>query len=538
MTTGLVILIYLLDSILPAWREREDSVSPGPYLVSMLGVVVVANAGFAWLCRRLEKTGRTRIIATSERLMGVARFGVVSLHAYGLISLGWSVAASRWTHSLPVVTELLIALPPLSAFVVLYWGYAPIQRRLREAVLWRHLHEGRPLGRSMSRTQMTWEHIRHSILLGLVPLLMLSAWRHAGEFAAFRWLTMSYSSLEWVLTGWQVLGIFVVLALSPIVLRFVWDTVPLEGGDLRNSVEQVFARNGVTAREVLVWQTSSGILNGALMGIIPRARYVLFTDALLQVLPRRQVEAVAAHEAGHGRLHHLPWLIGSMVVASLAGAVLFGFAMDWGKWEDSWVVGTMGILSTVGFGFFVLGFVSRRFELQADAFAAKDLSRNPPPIEESLEPGQISEDPAPVVTHESVASMIDALETVSTLNGMSPAKFTWRHGTVRGRQAHLASIVGTPLEHLPIDRAVRRMKWMTLGAAFLTIILGLALVLFEGPPDTLQNGTEPERAPIGRRDRGFEDSAPGRSAPARQSADRRRAGPGDGRISDASHQPL
>lgn len=502
MTTGLVILIFLLDGVMPAFSH--DSQKPEPWLYAgwLGGMVVGVSLLLTILRLRLDRTGRSRNIALAERLLSFGRAVVVGIHAYAIIELGWTQTARELSNNLPVLREFVTALPPLIAFVVLYWAYAPIQRRIREALLWRHLHQGVPLLPDRSRAALVWEHIRHSILLGLIPLLMLTAWRHIGEFAAARQHHTLGNWLEWILIIWQIAGVFVVLAVSPYMLRFVWDTVPLEGGQLRESVESVFSRNKVSAREVLVWQTSSGILNGALMGIIPHARYVLFTDALLQVLPLRQVEAVAAHEAGHGRLHHLPWLLGATIVSSLAGATIFAIGFEVLRPEESWYITAAGLLMSVGLGFSALGFVSRRFELQADAFAAKDLSRFQPVFEDGAAPPPASTE----VTHESAASMIDALETVSRLNGVSPERFTFRHGTVRGRQAHLASIVGTPLAKLPIDRAVTRLKIATLAAAAVVVLLLFGSVLFLPTSDTLPHGIESERDQTRRHDPRFERS--------------------------------
>lgn len=483
MTTGLVILIFILDALMPSLSAHASPPQPWHYAGWLFGAVALSSLLFEALRWRLDRTGRVRNILLAERLLSLSRAVVVGLHAYAIVDLGWGRSAQRLTGNLPVLRELVTALPPLIAFVVLYWAYAPIQRRLREALLWRHLHEGAPILPDRSRTALVVEHIRHSILLGLIPLLMLTAWRHLGEFAASPERIDLGHHAEWILILWQVAGVFVILSVSPWMLRFVWDTVPLAGGPLRESVESVFSRNRVSAREVLVWQTSSGILNGALMGIIPRARYVLFTDSLLQLLPLRQVEAVAAHEAGHGRLHHLPWLLGSTIVASLAGATAFAFVVAIFEPAESWTLSAFAIACSAGFGFFILGFVSRRFELQADAFAAKDLSRFPPPAPpESLTHEAQPPAPSDQVTRESSASMIEALETVSHLNGISPARFTWRHGTVRARQAHLDSIVGLPLARLPIDRTVRRLKVATLlaAAAIAIVFMGFFLLPAQG----------------------------------------------------------
>ncbi|MBS0191629.1 MAG: M48 family metalloprotease [Phycisphaerales bacterium] len=498
MATGLIILIFMLDALTPALAHARDA-QPFVYAGWMAGVVAAA-ALVLTICRiRLERTGRIRHLLLAERTLSLSRSAVVGVHAYGMIELGWSLTAARLSNGLPVVRELVTALPPILAFVLIYFAYTPIQRRVRQSLLWRHLHQGFPIAADRSLFQLLLEHIRHSILLALVPLLMLTVWRHAGDYVLSFHSWKSASTLEWAKTILQILGIFTILATSPWMLRFVWDTVPLQGGELRRAVEDVFRRNQVSTREVLVWQTSSGTLNGALMGVLPRARYVLFTDALLQILPTRQVEAVAAHEAGHGRLHHLPWLIGSTIAAAFAGGILYSFGAAWIIDPESWSGSALAIAASGGAALLTLGFVSRRFELQADAFAAKDLSRFPAPLPSpsSAEPGEVvlpalPAPPSSVITEESVQAMIEALQTVADLNGLPPRRFTWRHGTVVGRQRHLQSIIGLPLDRLPIDRTVRILKATILGAAVLGAGLICVSILLPGSDDKVTHA--PERA--------------------------------------------
>lgn len=482
MATGLVIFIFLLGSLGPLAGEQTPR--PGAYLAMLGTLVLVCFLAFGWIASRLEKTGRTRHIVRAERLLSAARTAVIGIHAYGVFSLGWVQFARELSHRAPIVSELVAALPPLVALILVFAAYAPIQKRLREALLWRFLHDGRPVGRSMNRWQLVWEHVRHSILLALVPLLLLRVWISVGD-AALGVSKLSTDAAAWAGLVWQITGVFTVLAFAPLLLRFVWDTVPLESGELRDRVERVLARNHVSARNVLVWQTSSGVLNGALMGVVPMARYVLFTDALLQLLPVRQVEAVAAHEAGHGRLWHLPWLLGSMMTSALLCGLGFEVAASSLDLPQTSEWSIAGVAFTVAGAILTLGFVSRRFELQADAFAVADLSRHPAPTETAPVGGEVLVEmpievampplPSSAVTAESVAAMNAALSAVADLNGVPINRFTWRHGTIAGRQRHLESLVGTPLQSLPIDRTVRWIKAVTAASAALTIALIIVL---------------------------------------------------------------
>ena len=53
-----------------------------------------------------------------------------------------------------------------------------------------------------------------------------------------------------------------------------------------------------------MWYTGNAITNALYIGIVPGMRYVVLTDALISKLKPEQVEAVYAHEAGHGVRRH------------------------------------------------------------------------------------------------------------------------------------------------------------------------------------------------------------------------------------------
>lgn len=175
-------------------------------------------------------------------------------------------------------------------------------------------------------------------------------------------------------------------------------------------------------------------------------------------------------------MKHLPWLLGSMMAAALLFAMAFEVlarALDLPQ-NMEWSL--VGVGASVLGAVLTLGFVSRRFELQADAFAVADLSRHPEPLSADDAGGAavvpIASD---AVTAESVAAMNAALGAVSELNGVPRNRFTWRHGTIAWRQEHLESLVGTRLEALPIDATVRWIKWGTLVAVALAVGLIVAM---------------------------------------------------------------
>ena len=103
------------------------------------------------------------------------------------------------------------------------------------------------------------------------------------------------------------------------------------------------------------------------------------------------------------------------------------------------------------------GWVSRRFERQADAFAATSLSRDP------------EDRPLPVVSEAGIDAMGSALMDVSGSSGVPSRRFSWRHGSIDSRIRHLRSLAGVEIGSVPIDRTVRRINALSL---FLCVVSG------------------------------------------------------------------
>ena len=224
----------------------------------------------------------------------------------------------------------------------------------------------------------------------------------------------------------------------------------------------------VRCSELLVWRSRTGMLNGAMVGVLPWLRYVLLTDALLERLSGEQVEAVMAHEVGHARRHHLPWILGS-IIASVGvcwvGADWVAQSMDDRGLIARGVGAWMGLALTVMgivVGVMVFGMVSRRFELQADAFAAQHLS--------GMHRGD--EERERVITDQAVYAMAGALGAVAMFNHIPRRKFTFRHGSIWKRQRSLERLVGQRVYGLAIDKTVRRIKLMTVAGLLAIGVMG------------------------------------------------------------------
>jgi len=125
-------------------------------------------------------------------------------------------------------------------------------------------------------------------------------------------------------------------------------------------------------------------------------------------------------------------------------------------WRSLWLGASNIAAAVLGLGaaLGIFGCISRRFEWQADAFAAQRLS---------VEGG------ADVVTSAAAGAMQGALQTVAELGHVPTGRFSFRHGSILTRQRRLQRLVGTSVQRAPIDQTSGRIKVAT--------ALGLAVVV-------------------------------------------------------------
>src|SRR5439155_15020444 len=163
-----------------------------------------------------------------------------------------------------------------------------------------------------------------------------------------------------------------VFLVVPEILVRVLPTQSLPPSPLRDRMEAMCRAHRLKFRDILLWRTDYRIANALVMGIIPRFRYVLLSDLLLAEMEDEQIEAVFAHELGHVVHRHLIWYLVFMLVLPVIVLILEAeqHRLQLPSWLPLDLVTTM-----IGFGafLFAFGYVSRRFERQADVFAARTL---------------------------------------------------------------------------------------------------------------------------------------------------------------------
>lgn len=449
------ISLFLRDSLaeplLDWWITRPALAWVG------IALLLGAPGAAAWLtCRRagreIDRTGSARAIERALRAAGRARSRTAIGFAIAVLGLGWLDLVRSATGDLILLDEALALVPLLASLAWTFWIVEPIERRLREAFILRALDDGEPIDEIPSRPRFVWLMTRTHLLATVVPLFLLMTWMEL-----LGWAQQHHP--EWFdrlpapgasITALSLAGLLLLFALAPLMLKALWETRPLGVGEHRERIEAVCAHHGVRVRDILVWQMGPGVVNAAVMGLIGRLRFVLVTPGLLDQLPADEVEAVAAHEIAHVRRRHIPWLAASVLGVVLPLTTLGGWAFEevFGAGVlDGWLGLAIAVVGVAG-ALLLFGYISRRFEWQADAFAAAHLSgartggRRVPAV----------------ITEPAAASMSSALRRVARLNGMDPHRRSWRHGSIALRRARLAKLVGHRSDALPIDRAVARLK--------------------------------------------------------------------------------
>lgn len=377
-----------------------------------------------WAARRAFLAGRFR---AGMRLAGLVSASPLLLFAAACATLGWPQTVEGWTgtrvdpDAWPHPAMLLALLP----FAL--WSALAVDARAR----------AQGCGPLEVQRQRRF-HLR-MLLAALLPvaLFVLLVWL-AGWTERAR-IEIEEVSLWGTLFAAALIAVFAPLA--PLLLRWVWDTTPLPPGPLRESLEALALRAHLRYRELLVWRTGHLVANAAVIGLTARQRIVLLSDALLAALSPREVVAVFGHEAGHARHHHV-LVFGAWTLSFLmAGDLVLATARP-----DSLAIA--GAVAIAAAWFVVFGWLSRRYELEAD-LASVELTADP-------------------------AALAGALLKVG---GPHAGRTSWRHFSVERRVAFLNAIAAEPGRARRLHRVLRAFaRAGALSFALLLVLEGVLLV--------------------------------------------------------------
>jgi len=200
---------------------------------------------------------------------------------------------------------------------------------------------------------------------------------------------VQWTGTWWWLWAWAALLAFqfLILVLAPVLILPLFNKfTPLPEGSLRERLLELAKRTRFRAQSIQLMDGSkrSRHSNAFFTGF-GRFRKIVLFDMLVQQLTELELEAVLAHEIGHYKKRHILKMLVFSAVASLIGFYLISvlarqgwfyraFGFEPGNVAPALLL--FGLLAgTVTFWFSpLIHRWSRRYEYQADAFAARVMS--------------------------------------------------------------------------------------------------------------------------------------------------------------------
>ena len=162
----------------------------------------------------------------------------------------------------------------------------------------------------------------------------------------------------------------------PYLTRFIFRGFELQDDRLDRSVRKLLTVTGMDITAETIYAMKGRTANAMVSGLFRKARYIFFTDKLLEKMKEEEILAVFAHEVAHIRHRHLfKMLLAGILWICLIQIILhlIGFNAYYGALDESLKVWASGLIGGANV-WFVLVLVmlplSRRNEYEADATAA------------------------------------------------------------------------------------------------------------------------------------------------------------------------
>lgn len=385
-----------------------------------------------------------RLLRLLRRLhLGIA----IGIYLTTLLICHWPVVVRVNWHLADTLflDEVVILLPFVVGLLFSWSSFYRVERAL-------HLSSNETMQEAMpTMREFLKMRARHHLAILLEPLLVFAAIQSAIQCYEAGWPW-------WLIPCYAMVCLLAIAWFLPWVWTKAWETTPLPVGHCRSQLELLCRRMGTPLTNLLHWDTDHQHAMAMLVGYLPRPRFVILSDLLIEQLSEDELAAVLAHELGHVKQRHL-WVMLSYVLFSL---VLWTLAC----WLVLTAVKSLAFLDQLLIQVALLALMaiyvrltlcdlSRYLEREADLVACLAWHDESPGY--------------------GLAVYAHALHKVAQLNGESPDHVSWLHGSVTERTEHLSRVLDDPLARLHFSRVMLGVKTGLVAALVsLTLWLGYA----------------------------------------------------------------
>jgi STE24 endopeptidase len=298
---------------------------------------------------------------------------------------------------------------------------------------------------------------------------------------------------DWYWLG-SMTAILPLILFMPLLIKPLLGLRTMPAGLVRARLEALAKRLHFHCTDFLLWPTHGAMANAMIVGLLPRIRYVIFTDRILEELPPDELDAVFGHEVGHAKHGHMwfYYVFLALSITTMAAAfLLLGQQLDapgveLPEWTKGWI-SLPPLILMVGYIFLVFGYLSRRCERQADVYGCRAVS--------CINSNCLGHDETTMYSERvkrlcptGIRTFIGALQRVNMANGNSGFDDdraqtlrtiiggffewmrSWLHSTMSRRITFLRTLIGNPQNEQLFQLHMRMLRW--------GLILGLVATLF------------------------------------------------------------
>jgi len=228
----------------------------------------------------------------------------------------------------------------------------------------------------------------------------------------------------------------------------IWQCKPLKDEEplLTEQLELLCKKASFKHAGIKIWTVMNDSLTAAIIGLLPKFRYVMFTKKLIKTVSETAILAILAHEIGHGFRKHL--LIYQFIILGLFFSLIL-LESILGGLLPSFIFFVLYVSTVLLYFRFVFGFFSRMFERQADLHV----------YELDLDP----------------KFMIEALDQVAKASGNIHSIPCWHHYSIHDRIDFLNKTIENPSlikKHHAFVKKACVLYFITLIVLFLVVLNG------------------------------------------------------------------